>query len=548
MVIGYSFFRMPVIKRYVGDVRRNAVHFIIVGLLFITVIAEYFSLIYKIGMIFHLVLLSVTILLYWRFRKDFSVLFKNILKVALSWEGLVYGGVILFFAFFTSRGDFHYDTGLYHAQAIRWLEEYGVVRGLGNLQRQFAYNSSYHSFAAVFSFFWLLGVSLHTTTGFLGVVLAVYASRGLKGILKRKQHYADLCRLGLLLYLLNVLYYIMSPASDYGVLLLVAYLFLRWMEVYEHKGTVYEYALLCVLAVFAVTVKLSAATVVVLAIFPIFVLCKAKEWRRIAFFVGMGVVVLLPYLLRNVILSGFLLYPFSAIDLFNFDWKIPLDIVSFDNADIIAGARKITRSEIDLPLREWLPRWWEGQERYHRMLIYANILGLGLAVFNRGVKIFMSKRTKPGDGAVLAAYFALVTSLVLWFLMAPFVRYGLAFLLLMPALAVGESLSMRHNGFTKIIAGVMAALVLFSISPYWDGEITALGVFAKREIAAPYYIMPKDYDRPDATVLKIGEYDFFMLKDCEFLGYYNFPGSTNTSQIMRCELRGDTIQQGFRAN
>lgn len=54
----------------------------------------------------------------------------------------------------------HFDTeilscfliaSLYHAQAVRWYEEYGVVKGLGNLQWHFAYNSSYFAFAALFS-------------------------------------------------------------------------------------------------------------------------------------------------------------------------------------------------------------------------------------------------------------------------------------------------------------------------------------------------------------------------------------------------------------
>ena len=41
-------------------------------------------------------------------------------------------------AYFASRGLQHTDTGIYHAQAIRWYEEYGLVKGLGNLQQHFA--------------------------------------------------------------------------------------------------------------------------------------------------------------------------------------------------------------------------------------------------------------------------------------------------------------------------------------------------------------------------------------------------------------------------
>jgi len=44
------------------------------------------------------------------------------------------------------------DTGIYHAQAIRWIETYPVVPGLGNLHTRFAYNSSWLVANALFSF------------------------------------------------------------------------------------------------------------------------------------------------------------------------------------------------------------------------------------------------------------------------------------------------------------------------------------------------------------------------------------------------------------
>ena len=83
-------------------------------------------------------------------------------------------------AYFASRGLQHTDTGIYHAQAIRWYEEYGLVKGLGNLQQHFAYNSAYLAYAAAFSMKWLVGQSLHGTNGFLQAFLCIWALYGLK--------------------------------------------------------------------------------------------------------------------------------------------------------------------------------------------------------------------------------------------------------------------------------------------------------------------------------------------------------------------------------
>jgi hypothetical protein len=43
-----------------------------------------------------------------------------------------------------------YDTDLYHAQTIRWYNEYGTPPGLGNLHTRLAFNSSWLSLAALF--------------------------------------------------------------------------------------------------------------------------------------------------------------------------------------------------------------------------------------------------------------------------------------------------------------------------------------------------------------------------------------------------------------
>ena len=75
--------------------------------------------------------------------------------------------------YFTSRGHFVYDTNLYHAQAIRWLEEYGIVKGLANIQSRAAYNSSAFCLSALYSMKYIFGQSMHTLQGFMGLILAV---------------------------------------------------------------------------------------------------------------------------------------------------------------------------------------------------------------------------------------------------------------------------------------------------------------------------------------------------------------------------------------
>jgi len=46
-----------------------------------------------------------------------------------------------------------YDTGLYHLQAIKWIEEYAVVPGLANLHGRFGFNPNIFTFYALTSLF-----------------------------------------------------------------------------------------------------------------------------------------------------------------------------------------------------------------------------------------------------------------------------------------------------------------------------------------------------------------------------------------------------------
>ena len=87
---------------------------------------------------------------------------------------------MLFFAFFTSRGEFRTDTNIYHAANIQIYEEIGLIRGMTNLQWNFGYNSASLAFEVFFSFGWLLPHPIHVSTGFLELVFGIYACHYLK--------------------------------------------------------------------------------------------------------------------------------------------------------------------------------------------------------------------------------------------------------------------------------------------------------------------------------------------------------------------------------
>ena len=191
------------------------------GIAAVTVYTEFFSIFAKTGAAAHLFLLGAALVSGFANRNAFLWLWRRYRSVIWSWEGFFYVCFILLIAFFTSRGEFHTDTNIYHGAAIRIYEEYGLVKGIGNLQLHYAYNSSYLAFASAFSLRWLFGRSLHTTTGFLEAAMCLYAFHGLKRFKKHENHVTDMMRVGILFYTLVNVTRSMSPATDYAAMFFV---------------------------------------------------------------------------------------------------------------------------------------------------------------------------------------------------------------------------------------------------------------------------------------------------------------------------------------
>ena len=527
------------------EIQLNIMNSLIAGIITVTVFTEIFSVFGKIGAWAHIIVLLAALSVGILCRKYIGDLWNRYKGNLFSWEGFFYLCFILLIAFFTSRGTFHTDTNIYHAQAIRLYEEYGLIKGMGNLQLHFAYNSAYFAFASIFSLNWLFGQSLHTTTGFVEVIMCLYAFHGLKDFKEHKSHIADMMRVAILFYTLVILNGSMSPASDYITMYFVLFVLTVWCENVETGKDIVTFSLLAVVSVFVCTLKFSACLLVLLATYPAVFLVKEKRWKEIGIYLGSGLVILLPFLIRNFFISGWLLYPFNGIDIFNVKWKIPEEYLLIDANQIKVWGRCLYDvAKIDWPLAKWLPIWWEGQERYEQMLLGAVVLGSILLVIQWAVKLLKRKKIRWD---LFTAEITIFGCLALWFLTAPFIRYALAFLFAIPLIAMGEYLSEEKRGFYSILTGGMIFCIVVSLSPYWDHYITDAGVFVKQNLIQPYYVLQKNYDEIETGSYEINGNIIYYPVSGEINSYYVFPGTCYKFMIERSTLMGDDIKDGFKA-
>ena len=520
------------------------------GVIAITVYAEIVSLFGAVGQIAHLLLLGLAVFFTFWCRTTIRKIAGKILRILFSWDGVLYLCLILLTALFASRGLQHTDTGIYHAQMIHWYEDYGVVKGLGNLQQHFAYNSSSLAYAAVFSMKWLVGQSLHGTNGFLQAFLVVWAVRGLRGFWRRKNHLADGCRFAILVYALVVSERIMSPATDFSSMYLVLWVVCIWADLLTGDknaefGQIHGYALLSVAAVFVATCKLSAGCLVILALYPFVKLLRRRQWKSIFIYIFCGVLVLAPWLIRNVLISGWLLYPFTALDLFHVDWKIPAEYVQHDSDQIKVWGRCLYDvARIDESPLSWFPVWWAEKRREEMMLLIGNVIALAGLALGGVYTVFVRRGNLPWDKMML--YVAILCSIAGWFLTAPFIRYGLAFLLLLPCMVIGEWIRPIRMGPVRIVSGFGCVGVFLCLGMFWDYYVLFNLVWIKQNVGSRYYMVQQDYDLPEVYPYEIeGGLTVYIPKQGENISYYAFPGDAYQSMAERVKMRGENIRDGF---
>ena len=555
-IVGHFLLKRAVkIVGYTGQVSCGTE--IIFGLGVLTAFSGYFSIFYGVGLLANILLLIACAVFLWIDRTDYPVFFRKIKESFRLWQWIVFALLLLVCLYFTAYGKFAYDTGLYHAQSIHWIEEFGVVKGLAYMQTRLAFNSAFFCLCALYSFH-DLGQSLHTLSGFIAAFTMIYAAAGFFIQLNKKEKLftvSNFVRLSPFLYFIVICQELISPTTDFITIYLIIWIAIRWIELLDKKEReAAPYALLCVLAVFLVSLKLSVGVLALLVIKPAYQLIKEKRVKDIFCYIGLGLVLILPYFIRNVLISGWLIYPFAGIDLFSVDWKVPASDVRYEADEITVWARYTKdASLIDQSIREWFPVWWQEQGRANRYLSLTAFLAFGLELlhlFFTAISLLRKKAVENLDYIYFEVIFTV--SFLFWLLSAPSNRFGYSYLIVLPLVVIGNVLVPCTCRFTMkaapylvkcaaslIILGTMAfgMLLLFRENLY----------YVRDNVNSDYLITQKDY-----PLVETGSKDFeglqiyFPVEEGTPIWYHAFPANLYEGNLDGIERRGDTMRDGFR--
>ena len=525
---------------------KNTDSILVAGIISATVYAQFFSLFYKVSLLANIVLAAICVLILFFRYKEISMTVKSWIKESSLAKRIVIIILVILWSYFTSRGYIHYDSDLYHGQSIRWLEEYGIVPGLGNLHERFAYNSSFFALSALYSLKFMLGYSMHAMSGFVALVLSVTCLPIMQSWKQKKFSVADFARIGAIYYLTTITNEVVSPASDYAVMCVIFFIVIKWLDALESKTKeIAPYALLCVVGVYALTLKLTAGLILILLIKPAYQLIKERRVKEIFIYLGMGLLVAAWWMTRTVIISGWLLYPFTALDLFNVDWKMDAHMINLDAMQIKVWGRTLYNvTLIDVPVSGWFPNWFSSTlSAMEKLFILGDFAAIiGAVVLSAWT--FFKRKWEQLDLMLVSV--AMIGCYVFWQTSAPLMRYGYAYVLLLIFVVFGwfmENFFLCGEKMVKV-KKISCAAVYFVLVLYGCYKVLMLGDYVKDTCSSEFYIWQENYGVYELTSFEVEGQNIYYPVNGDRTGYEYFP--TTTGIVEELEFRGETMKDGFR--
>ncbi len=490
----------------------NPVLTIFLGIAGITCLTAYLSLFVKIGLIANMIVLGGGVLLLLNARKSLPTQFSKLKKAAqnlnlLQWSVFVVG--LIYILFLSSQQSLSMDEGTYYAQSILWAESFPIVKGLSNVISKLGFNTHWHLTAALFNWSFVTGQESNQLNGFVYLLTLGFCLSALKGEFNKISNWMRLTLLVFLHYSPLHVFHIIAPNADipviFGTWILLS-LLLEKIE--ENKLNVLDGRgiLILFLLGFFVTIKLSSLPILLCALPFVWTFLKQGDWQKI---VGTAIifgVFLFPWMVRNVYLSGYLIYPFAGIDLFNVDWKVPLEQVQKEAKWIKDAAFLLAKTDhnnavMTLPYWERLQIWFTDNLHLNDRLL---VMGLMLSPILQMVSFAWKKSPFYQKKDYLILCGVLWGGIVFWLWNAPNPRFGYGFTIFAFLLSVVPFIALIKIPKRILLGLALLGILGFQTVTYWYYQKKMDWFLAKEWIVRSetnhsIFWMPKPYPPTNTT-------------------------------------------------
>jgi hypothetical protein len=517
---------------------------IILGLNTVTWISSALSLFMAMSWGAHLLVLAGALFLAWSHRNEIKTSFYKEFphKHWIYWMMALLGAmtIILYAVKIPSNS----DTALYHAQAIHWIEDFPSVPGLANLDPRLGLNSNWFVVNAFFSLSFLKLQSFHLVPSFLFLASLFYFLDGLQNILTGDLRVSQFLKTGFIPFGFYVLMdEISSPGTDLPVFLLYWVILCLWTESVERNEASLE-IIVFFLSMFVVTYKVSGGVILLVGFWILARLVARKNYRQLGICMGIGAVMLLPWLVRNFISSGYWLFPEPLINILSpqVDWKLPLERVIFFKGGIQAWGISpgLTWNDIaSLSLPERLSIWFERLTVNQKStLIVALFSPVLFGFFSLPARL----RNKTGIPPYWIVIFTGFLSLLFWLLGAPNFRFGYSFVIAMIVLGLsplGKLLFEKLERYRPyLIIGLTLVLSVQQVHVILEARRDGTRYL-------DYVVLPAPYPHAPSDPCRLGDETILCARKLRQCGYDAFPCVPQAPRNV--EMRGDSLRAGFHS-
>lgn len=406
---------------------RQTIFCLISGLISLTLLAQLLALFIPIDLYVQAglaVLLLISAIIKWKeFRYAFQSLSDEIKALTLLSKPLF---IILWITLLIINAGptLMDDTDSYHIQMIKWIQEYGSVPGIVNLHERFGFNSSWFSSVALFSFYRDTTGSYTALNGVLSLWFCYYLLSGFSRLIKKNLLPAAISLLALLAFSLAVWPMIRGNAAtanyDFVATVLVIILFLESFlskEADEIPGTEW-----LIWPVYLFTVRIINFPLLLLSIFSLIFLFRKKKLINYILPIACCFLLIIPFLARNIILSGYPFYPSAYFNFVPVDWKADPFMMD-DLLRFIKYYGRVSTTYMDIKQTEalgfpgWIPVWFRFLFSFDKLTLLAGFTGL----IGSSLLLF-TKRFKQNKQQIFFLL-ALISWLVCWFFISPDPRF-----------------------------------------------------------------------------------------------------------------------------
>ena len=357
------------------------------------------------------------------------------------------------------------DEAAYYLPTVRWMENFPVVQGISLLIDRVGFNSGFHLLSATFGLADFIPGGIYELNGFLFLFINGHLW---KLILTRKSDanrpWFDLVYVAALLFPFS--YLVPSMDTDYlsifGGILVLGWISQIWMT--EAKPDNAKILAISWIIAMLCTVKFLA---ILLTIPFLLSLIKQKNKRL---FIQAGVLMTLfiaPWIVRNIITSGYTVFPLHHIDFWQVAWKAPQELTK-DAYDYISEFAKVSivREDYNLSgvqewtMASWLPIWLENQWQYAIgkvtivLLPFAKVAGI--------IILIMKRKSELEKRRFFIFWLCLTAILSFWFYKYPAIRFAWHWILVYITMTIGYLIYCMKKSWLPMVYRLLVVLVILS--------------------------------------------------------------------------------------